>query len=298
MSCISLSDAKPISIQDVTAFWAHLAGASSHQNVGFFRITYLGSGPLYVISLHHSVRMIPFVRSQEELFAATAKRASKLQKLRVVINGPTYGLTTTGKFVAFAGSDPVHPSETLQEGRIVYNGKIIGGSRSDMYFVRNDNCETQKFKFGRGSAPTKADAAIGNLGPLIINGVPFGPINRYNPPVPGAPSEGEPEAAQAKSLIQRSNRRFVAMSQQSDRVGKIALGYRADKAQLIILVQPHDTAGISIMKLRDLAVKLGLDSAGYLDGSDSVMLMIDGNPLISQASNKNETNIVGIGFAY
>lgn len=298
MSRRSLADAKPISIQDATAFWTHLQEASSHQNVGFFHITYLGSGPIYVVNFHHTIRMIPFVRKTEELFEMTAKRESNLQKLRVVINGPTYGLTTAGKLDALSGSDPVHPSETLQEGQVVYKGKVIGGSKSDMYFVRNDTGEAQKFKFGRGSAPTKTDAAIGNLGPLIINGVPFGPINRYNPPQPAAPSEGEPDTAQSKSLIQRSNRRFVAMSQQSERVGKIALGYRSDKAQMIILIQPHDTTGISISNLRDLTLKLGLHSAGYLDGSDSVMLMMDGHSLISQASNKNETNVVGIGFAY
>ena len=83
-----------------------------------------------------------------------------------------------------------------------------------------------------------------------------------------------------------------------DPVGKIILGYHQEKDQLLILLQPNGSAGIDIAELRATLQQLGLDSAVYLDGSDSVMLMMDNVPLISQGSNKNETNITGIGFVY
>jgi len=88
------------------------------------------------------------------------------------------------------------------------------------------------------------------------------------------------------------------MSGLSDPVGKIALGFRQDKGQLLVLIQPHASAGIGIAGFKGIMQHLGLDSAVYLDGSDSVMLMMDSNMLISQGENKNETNITGIGFVY
>ncbi len=59
-----------------------------------------------------------------------------------------------------------------------------------------------------------------------------------------------------------------------------------------------DDFGINISGFKGVALHLGLDSAVYLDGSDSVMLMLDNDIVISQASNKNETNVTGIGFTY
>jgi hypothetical protein len=67
---------------------------------------------------------------------------------------------------------------------------------------------------------------------------------------------------------------------------------------LMILVQPHGNLGISIVGLRDILSKLKISSAVYLDGSDSVMLMINGKFIVRAASDKNETNITGIGFKY
>lgn len=85
--------------------------------------------------MNQHIKMLPFVRTAEELFQKTAKRESLNNKFRLVINGPTYGLTKSGKFDALMGSDPVPASETLQEGRIVRGGKVIGGTKSNMYFI-------------------------------------------------------------------------------------------------------------------------------------------------------------------
>ena len=167
-----------------------------------------------------------------------------------------------------------------------------------MYYVRHDKGATQKYRFGRGAAPLDADAALGNMGPLIINNLKFGTVNKYKPLQEDAVSKGQPAKGHRQFLVQRSNARFTDISSQSDMSGKVALAYRQDKAQLVIMIQPHGTPGTSISGLRDIVSKIGCDSAVYLDGSDSVMLMLENNLLISQASNKNETNVTGVGFVY
>lgn len=293
----TLRSAVPISLGDTT-LWPRLQAASSGKKVGFFKATLPSGGPLYIVNMHQTIKMIPFVRTAEELFKTTAKRESTIKKFKIVINGPTYGLTKSGYLDAIVGSDPVPASETLQQGRIIHNNKIIGGTRSNMYFIANYLGKTNKYQFGKGAAPTDADAALGNMGPLIINKMPFGQVNKYNPPKPTAAKIGRPKPMNRKYLIQRSNSRFGAMASQPDPVGKIAIGYRKDKGQLLVLLQPHTSTGISISGLRGIALHIGLDSAVYLDGSDSVMLMLDSDTLIPQGSNKNETNIIGIGFVY
>ncbi len=298
MSYNSLSDAQSITFKNPTQFWNKISEQSSNKNIGFFRGTTSNNNELFIIGMHHSVQMVPFVRKREELFSQTAKMASATHKLKVVINGPTYGLTNWGLVDAMSGNDPVSPENTLQEGKIVYKNAVIAGRPSNMFYLKHDKAGSPPYSFGRGEAPTKADAAIGNLGPLVINKLPYGSMNLYSPPRPGAKIKGEPRAENAANLVQRSNLRFNAMSKLSAQTGKISIGYKKDKAQLIILLQPHGQGGLSITQLRDLYVQLGIDSAVYLDGSDSVMLMMDGKMLVSQGSNKNETCISGIGFKY
>ena len=293
----TLASAAPLSLSD-SNLWLQLKTASSGKKVGFFKAKLPSGGPLYIVSMHQTIKMIPFVRTAEELFQTTAKRESIKQKFKIVINGPTYGLTKSGKIDALIGSDPVPASETLQQGRIIHNKKIIGGSTSNMYFIANYTGNAVKYQFGQGAAPTNADAALGNMGPLIINKLPFGQVNKYNPPQPTATKLGQPKSHNQKFLTQRSNARFSAMANQPDPVGKIAIGYSKGKGQLLILLQPNASTGISISGLKGIALHLGLDSAIYLDGSDSVMLMLDSNIVIPQGSNKDETNITGIGFIY
>lgn len=293
----TLGSAVPISTGDAN-FWLRLQSASSKQNVGFFKLTLPSGGPLFIVNMHRSIKMIPFVRTTEELFEETAKRESTRHNFKLVINGPTYGVTKSGKLDAMIGSDPVLPTETLQQGNIVHNKKIIGGRKSNMYFIANYTASAVKYKFDQGAAPSNADAALGNMGPLILNKLPFGQVNKYDPPQPSAKRLGQPKPIYQKALIQRSNKRYGSMVSQPDSVGKIAIGYRKDLEQLLVLIQPHASKGINISGLRGIALQLNLDSAVYLDGSDSVMLMMDNDILISQASNKNETNITGVGFVY
>jgi hypothetical protein len=291
----TLGNAHPITLSDPN-LWSKFQASSSSGKTGLFRASLPSGGPLYIVAMNHTIKMVPFVRTAEELFSNTALRESRSNKFQVVINGPTYGLTNAGKADALFGNDPVSANETKQEGLIVRQKKVIGGTKSDMYYIANYTGSKNKYKFGRGHAPTDADAALGNMGPLIINKLPFGKVNKYNPPQPDATRKGQPKDKYKNSLVQRSNSRFAIMAGEPDPVGKIALGYRQDKNQLLVLIQPHGSTGIGIAGFKGIMQYLGLHSAVYLDGSDSVMLMMDNSMLISQASNKNETNITGIGF--
>ncbi|ARU55375.1 hypothetical protein OLMES_1296 [Oleiphilus messinensis] len=293
----TLESATSLHLGDSTV-WKKFQSASSAKQIGFFKAPLPSGGPLYIVSLSSQIKMIPFVRTDEELFDRTAKRESKANKFRVVINGPTYGLTNSGKLDAVVGSDPVLAKETLQQGLIVQNRRVIGGTKSNMYYIANYPGASTKYKFGSGFAPSGAMGAVGNVGPLILNGLPFGRVNKYVPEQPDAAKVGEPSLKHAPHLVQRSNKRFDIMSDLPDPVGKIVVGYRQDIGQMLILVQPHNTRGISISGLRGIAQYLKLDSAVYLDGSDSVLLMIDDEILLAQGSNKNETNVTGIGFVY
>jgi exopolysaccharide biosynthesis protein len=136
------------------------------------------------------------------------------------------------------------------------------------------------------------------MGPLIINGLKFGPVNVYSPAQPKAKTQGEPSPKYAKHLVQRSNRRFPVNIGFASSTGKVVIAHIHSKNMLLILIQPHGNIGISITGLRDILSNLKVNSAVYLDGSDSVMLMVNGKFLVRAASNKNETNITSIGFKY
>jgi hypothetical protein len=77
--------------------------------------------------------------------------------------------------------------------------------------------------------------------------------------------------------------------------GKVVIAHMRSKNLLLIYIQPHGIIGIFITGLRDILSNLKINSAVYLDGSGSVMLMISDKFLIRAGSNKHETNV---GFEY
>jgi hypothetical protein len=282
---------------DDKQFWSKISASCKKNTVGQFNLALPTNGMIHLVAMSDSVKMIPFMRTKEELFETTVVNKNTKEKFSVVINGPTYGLTDSGKFDALIGSDPVPASETKQQGRIIYNNKVIGGKSSNMYYVANEPSSNPKYIFGKGIAPM-SKAAIGNMGPLIINGLNFGPVNVYSPNQPKAKKRGEPSPKYAGHLVQRSNKRFSANMGLASSTGKVVIAHIQSKNILLILIQPHGNIGISIAGLRDILSGLKINSAVYLDGSDSVMLMVNGKFLVRAASNKNETNITGIGFKY
>lgn len=282
---------------DDKQFWSKISASCKKNTVGHFNLALPTNGMMHLVVMSDSIQMVPFMRTKEELFETKVVSEYNKEKFSVVINGPTYGLTKSGKFDALFGSDPVPASETIQQGRIVHNNKVIGGKSSNMYFVANNPSANPKYIFGKGSAPM-SKAAIGNMGPLIINGLNFGPVNAYSPTQPNAKRLGEPLPKHASHLVQRSNKRFSANMGLASSTGKIVIAHIQSKNILLVLLQPHGNIGISIIGLRDILSNLKINSAVYLDGSDSVMLMVNGKFVVRAASNKNETNVTGIGFKY
>jgi len=288
---------KPISFTSPD-FWTKIRTATAGKKVGYFRAPFSSGGFAHVVALCDSAKMVPFVRTAEELFETTALRESTANKYSVVINGPTYGLTTSGKIDATLGSDPVPAADTLQQGNIVYNKAVLAGTPSNMYYVAHTPAQLPRYAFGQGAAPTNVQAALGNMGPLIINKLPFGARNVFNPAQPGARTTGEPIAKNKPFLTQRSNARFGAMTGLANTSGKVVIGYSLHYRTVLIILQPQGNVGASITGLRDLLIGAGVDSAVYLDGSTSVMLMLGNEFIVRASSNKNETNVVGVGFKY
>ena len=126
--------------------WLKLQASTSSNKVGLFKTSLPGGGPLFIVAMNQTIKMVPFIRAAEELFNQTAIRESNKHRFKVAINGPTYGLTTAGLSDAFFGDDPVKPTETKQEGLIVRNKRVIGGSRSDMYYIANYTGKAFKYQ--------------------------------------------------------------------------------------------------------------------------------------------------------
>lgn len=286
----------PLSFDD--RFWMNLESSCAGNKIGFFKVDFNSGGWMYLVCMRDSIKMEPFVRTENELFRETAEKESREKKFQVVINGPCYDVSGWGQFKVFLPGG-VDPGATGQEGQVIYKGKVISGKPSNMYYLANYPGKTPKYKFGRGEAPkTKNGSAVGNLGPLIINGLPFGIENKYDPPQPKARRMGEPKDKYKRNMVQRSNLRFSVLTEKPDSSGKIGIGYNSNKNMLLLFVQPNGTVGISISGLRDALLNIGFDSAVYLDGSDSVMLMINNKHIVKQGWFKDETNVTGIGFRY
>lgn len=67
---------------------------------------------------------------------------------------------------------------------------------------------------------------------------------------------------------------------------------------LVIIVQQQGIVKKPLDGIRNYLDRLSIDNAAIFDGSDSAMMMVDGLFKVKAGSNKNETNISGIGFKY
>ncbi|GAA3722577.1 hypothetical protein GCM10022268_33440 [Sphingomonas cynarae] len=155
-----------------------------------------------------------------------------------------------------------------------------------------------RYVTGLGNPPQGGNTvtALGNLGPLISNGLPYGQGNRYRPPTTG-PTTGEPGAAARPSLIQRNNSTLNSVEQLPSATGKTIIAYHAREQALLVGVQEHGRApGSSYASLRDALIVAGFSDAVFLDGSDSSLLYYRGRQIVAPAENKNELMTVALGF--
>lgn len=262
-----------------------------------------------------NIAIYPLIRTKEELFSTTVSNSYKQivkdlakKKLKAdvfIINANWYDVSYSGKVDAFSGNDPVPANESTNLGLIYKNGYITSGTSAkggyyisfirDMIFKQNDI--TKAFNMGIGDPPGKPTAAFGDIGPLIINNLPYNSTNVYQKGTSNkAPLTGEPPAAFKKFLLQRSSKKF-GESAQVDKIsnydyGKTCIG--VSKSKIIIAIQQDGLKGASLATIRDYFIKQGCAYGAFFDGSDSSMLFENGNFIINMGEDKNELCTAGI----
>lgn len=277
-------------------FWTTIDKSIKANSYAFIK-----DGSLFCIVFEDSVKMLPIVRTNEVMFTSLVSSESSSQNLLAVINAQVYGMNTRGMIDYGIGNDPVTPEGIDPEGLVVRDGGIVAGRAASLnFFVANYINKPQKYKFGFGAAPTNASASIGGAGPLIINGLPYGPINRYRAGTTPGRLTGKPSLENAKNLTQRSNLTFNAFTQHAaaPQTGITAIAYSSRRKKLAILVHPDWSGAMPLSQLRDKLLSAGFDNGIFLDGSDSSMLMVENTFYSRPANSKNKTNNIGIGFKY
>lgn len=254
-------------------------------------------GDLYYVVMAGKTRMRIMLRTKDEYFSTFVDREAVNLGMDVVINGNFYDINKTSKFWAVMGTSS-DASNTTPEGFLIESQAVIGGiSRPNHFYVAQLMGPIWTFGFGDpGSSRTLS--AIGGLGPLIINGLNYGDGNLYKAGAPAnAPTTGAPPAAAASFLIQRNNETFKDANNKGAAVGKTVIAYAPVADKLVVLIQPNGAStGITLEDLRDKLAAVGVNSAVFLDGSDSSMLWVNGIWQISPGSRKNHTNTIGVAF--
>ncbi|OZG71873.1 hypothetical protein BTA51_17855 [Hahella sp. CCB-MM4] len=280
----------------IRGFWSQVAHHTKGKSYAFLK-----DGPLFYLVFDDSVKMEPFVRTSEIMFDARAMEATRTNGYLATINAQVYGINTTGKIDYAVGSDPVTPKGIEPEGYTVLGKTVIAGRAAPLnFFIANTQSKSPKYQFGFGSAPVNVDAAIGGAGPIIVNGLPYGVVNKYRKgTTPGKPV-GKPSPEKAKNLIQRSNATFTAFTKHasSPRTGITAIAHHSKEKKLAVLVLPDNSGDLPLTSLQAKLLNVGFDNAIFLDGSNSSMLMVEGAFYARQGESKNMTNVVGIGFKY
>ena len=273
---------------------------------------------LYYVLLDHAFSMKPIVRTDEEFFTETLKRKGK--NMKVCVNGPFYDVDPPGKRDAFLGHDPIDPVETAILGKVVEDGRrIVGESKPRMFYfgqfkepaifpfgdARDRHCKAPSgngrgwsYHAGFGDPPESINTrcAIGGAGPIIVGALRHGAGNIYKPGKTG-PAKGDPGPAGRTNLIQRNNETFKDADTKPKATGKVFLASHSGRRKLLVGVQKHgDPPGQTYTELAWDLLNLGFDHAVFLDGSDSATLMFEGEIKVTPGENKDETNILGIGF--
>ena len=249
-----------------------------------------------IIEVPPKCRLIPIVRTDEELFSTTVERAYKKAAMHVCINSCWYGLTNQGLIDVLAGDDPVLSSETLNEGFALQgNGVLSGHSSPSMYFI------AQKIDYswfvGKGDL-TKSDyyTGVGGLCPLIVNGLNYGDGNKYSKLIPDSTLVGPPKSEHIPFLIQRNNNKYAALSKLTNDKGRAGFGITSKGGCVVIVKADGVPTELEFDGFRDIFRRKGCVTALAVDGSDSVFLYHNGQFIIKAGHNKDESQTFGIGF--
>lgn len=277
---------------------------------GFWKMTPLtrqlrNAGSLKYLLLDNSYRMAPLIRAKGTTFTNFLAGSDDAKKCKIIVNGNVYGLDSSGYFWVTAGR-PDNPSDTLIQGQIILNGKVIAGDSrpQSFWFGQVSAAGNTSFTYTAGSgdppAASSTFAAIGGAGPLIISKLKFGIGNRYKPGAPrgvNEPVSGPPPAAAAPYLIQRNNNTFQDASRLPPETGKTILAFCSQKQILLVAVQPHGASpGQTHADIAFDLIQLGFDNAIFLDGSDSATMVVDGKIIVAPGQRKDNSIDVGVGF--
>jgi hypothetical protein len=164
-------------------------------------------GDMVLMVLPISARMLVIYRTTAELFTTTIANSFKKLPFVCAINGIQYSISTGGYAAAMLGN-PDDASATTPEGMLVNQGKILGGrSAPKMFYMVNDPLGV--YDFGEGDPPQVGMSGVGGVGPIIINGLPYGIGNRCQMPAACAPT-GPIAPQYADSVEQRNNATYAA----------------------------------------------------------------------------------------
>lgn len=269
----------------------------------------LDDGTLRYVVFLNPVKMRPIRRfEQETMLKTVAKRAGAFD---VIINGSYFGVSYFTKTKAYAGGI-ADPSDVNIEGQVVVGGRIVDGdSRPDRFYiaeVMNTMRRTKKdpawhYEVGRGHPPvgSKVAAAVGNLGPLVDDGLRYGIGNQYRPPSHG-PVVGDPGPRLRPSLTRRNDFTFKSVEVSDTRIGKTIIAWNPVANALLVGVEAdHDTdlkrPGVSYSRLSAQLSAAGFTEAVFCDGSDSAMLWHGGKMVVRPGDAKANMMKLCIGFS-
>jgi hypothetical protein len=256
-------------------------------------------GALYLVEATGKLQMAVLTRASKELFTAFVDREARAQGLKVVINGSFTDLSLWNSVSVQIFNDPISPTESTPVGMVVKEGKQIAGTSSagKFYFSQN-TCGIDTFSSGQGNPPVSSCAAVGGLAPIVVDGLPYGPINTYSSSAPaGAPLRGDVDPRYRKYLLQKSNAMFAQLLDRGPSVGKVAVGYSSSKQKLLLIVQNDGAAaGIDAERVRAMFISVGIDNAVFMDCSNSVSLWYDGKFEIKPSRHKDEYLNIAVGF--
>ena len=149
-------------------FWT-----SAASNIGFH-----SDGDLLYVVLDDTAKMEVVLRSKGQMFTAAAAAAGA-RGLRVVVNANMYDISW-GPLVgiAFGAGKPLDPAVITPIGRVVSASRTTGRSAPSLFYV----AYKPGYEFGFGDPATAGmAAAVGGLGPIILNGLKYGTGNKYKP---------------------------------------------------------------------------------------------------------------------
>lgn len=270
----------------------------------------LDDGTLRYVVFLNPVKMRPIRRFEQETILKTVeKRAGAFD---VIINGSYFGLSYFSQTKAYTGS-VIAPSDVHIEGQVVQNGKVVDGdSRPDRFYIaeimntmrRTKKDPAWRYEVGRGNPPTgsKVVSAVGNLGPLVDNGLRYGIGNQYRPPAHG-PVENDPGPRLRPSLTRRNDLTFKSVENIADtRIGKTIIAWNPNANALLVGVEAdHDPdlkrPGVSYSRLVAQLSAAGFTEAVFCDGSDSAMLWYGGKMIVKPGDAKANMMKLCIGFS-